>query len=334
MKRLGIALLGAGRMGQEHARALAGIPEVQVVAVADPREEARERARFFARAERAFADAREAIAAPGVEAVVIATPTDTHAELIEAAARAKRAIFAEKPVALTLAETERALAAVREAGVPFQIGFQRRYDPAYARARRLIEEGALGRIDQFRTVMRDPEPPPLSYLEKSGGLFVDMAIHDYDTARFLVGEVERVAAFGAARVDPEIGAIGDVDTAVTLLFFESGAQGVVENSRRAVYGYDVRTEVFGERGKLVMEAVPKTPTWRFREGGLEADHYHFFMDRFKEAYRAELEAFVAAVRSGRTPTPGPEDALAALKIALAATKSHREGRPVSIREVS
>ena len=333
MKRLGIALLGAGRMGREHAKALAGIPEARVVAVADPEEKAREEARFLARAERAYAEAREAIEDPGVEAVVIVTPTDTHASLIEAAARAGKAIFVEKPVALTLAETERALAAVREAGVPFQIGFQRRFDPAYVRARRLLDEGAVGRVEQFRTVSRDPAPPPLSYLEASGGLFLDMAIHDYDLARFLVGEVARVQAFGAVRVDPEIGKLGDVDTAITVLFFENGAQGVVENSRRSVYGYDIRTEVFGEGGKVVVDAVPRTPTWRFREGGLEADHYHFFMDRFKEAYRAELEAFVAAVSAGRTPTPGPEDALAALKIALAATKSHREGRPVAISEV-
>ncbi len=334
MKRLGIALLGAGRMGREHAKALAGIPEARVVAVADPREEAREAARYLAKAERSYAEAIEAIQDPEVEAVVIVTPTATHAGLIEAAARAGKAIFSEKPVALDLATTERALAAVRKAGVPFQIGFQRRFDAGYRRARHLLDRGAVGAVDQFRAVGRDPAPPPIAYLKESGGLFLDMAIHDFDLARFLVGEVESVVAYGAVRVDPAIGEIGDIDTAVTLLFFENGAQGVVENSRRATYGYDIRTEIFGERGKLVVDAVPKTPTWYYREGGLEADHYHFFMDRFAEAYRAELAAFVEAVIQGKDPHPGPEDALRSLKIALAATQSWKEGRRVALKEVS
>ncbi len=333
MKRLGVALLGAGRMGQEHAKALAGIPPARVVAVADPREEARERAAYLAKAERTYADAREAIEDPEVEAVVIVTPTATHAELIEAAARAGKAVFSEKPVALDLEATERALAAVKEAGTPFQIGFQRRYDAGYRRARRLLDEGAVGQVDQFRAVGRDPAPPPLAYLRTSGGLFLDMAIHDFDLARFLIGEVESVQAYGTVRVDPRIGEIGDVDTAITLLFFQNGAQGVVENSRRAAYGYDIRTEVFGERGKLVVDAVPKTPTWYYREGGLEADHYHFFMDRFAQAYRAELAAFVEAVNQGKEPTPGPEDALGSLLIALAATQSWKEGRRVALKEV-
>ncbi len=333
MKRLGLALLGAGRMGQEHAKALAGIPEARVVAVADPREDARAEAKYLARAERAYAEALEAIEDPEVEAVVIVTPTDTHAALIEAAAKAKKAIFSEKPVALSLEATERALAAVKEAGVPFQIGFQRRYDPGYRRARHLLDQGAVGAVDQFRAVGRDPAPPSLEYLKTSGGIFLDMAIHDFDLARFLVGEVESVLAFGTVRVDEKIGEIGDADTSVALLFFENGAQGVVENSRRTSYGYDIRTEVFGERGKIVVDAVPKTPTWYYREGGLEADHYRFFMDRFAEAYRAELAAFVRAVLAGEPPSPGPEDAIGSLWVALAATQSWKEGRRVAIREV-
>ncbi len=334
MKRLGVALLGAGRMGQEHARALAGIPEAEVVAVADPDPKAREMAAFYARAQRAVADPGAVLEDPAVEAVIIVTPTATHAEWIERAARAGKAIFVEKPVAETLEATRRALAAVRESGVPFQVGFQRRFDPGYRRARELLDRGALGRIDQFRAVGRDPAPPPLEYLKSSGGLFLDMAIHDFDLARFLVGEVAAVLAVGAARVDPRIGEIGDVDTATTLLFFEDGVQGVVENSRQTSYGYDIRTEVFGEKGKIVVDAVPKTPTWYYCEGGLEADHYYFFMDRFKEAYRAELEAFVKGVLAGKTLTPGPEDAEHAFLIGLAATKSQREGRVVSIKEVA
>lgn len=335
MRRLRMALLGAGRMGQVHAELLASIPEVQVVAVADPARENAERGAFLARAERIYLDPMEALGDPGVEAVVIATPTPTHAPLIREAAERGKAIFSEKPVALDLASTEEALRAVETFGVPFQIGFQRRFDPGYSEARRLLEEGALGRVEQFRAVGRDPAPPPLDYLRVSGGMVLDMSIHDLDLARFLVGEVEEVVAWGTVLVDPRIGEIGDWDTVTILLRFVNGALGVVENSRRAVYGYDIRTEVFGERGKLVVEALPKTPLYRF--GPLEEvrmDHYHFFTDRFREAYRRELQAFARGVLSGTPLSPGPREALESLRLALAATRSLREGRPVRVREVA
>ncbi|RTG99372.1 inositol 2-dehydrogenase [Thermus scotoductus] len=334
MKRLGLALLGAGRMGQVHAECLGGIAEARVVAVADPVREQAERAAFLARAERVFLDPLEAMEAPGVEGVVIVTPTPTHAPLIREAARRKKAIFCEKPVALDLPSTQEALEEVRTQGVPFQIGFQRRFDPGYAQAKALLEEGALGQVDQFRAVGRDPFPPPLAYLATSGGIFLDMGVHDLDLARFLVGEVEEVFAWGTVRVDPEIGALGDVDTATLVLRFRNGALGVVENSRRAVYGYDIRTEVFGEKGKLVVEALPKTPLWRFGPGEeVRLDHFHFFTDRFREGYRLELLAFVRGVLQGVPLSPGPEDALESLRLALAATLSLREGRPVRVEEV-
>ncbi len=333
MKTFGTALLGAGRMGREHAKNLAGLPAARVVAVADPDPEAAAAAQRLARAERTYPEPEAAILDPAVEVVVIATPTPTHAPLIEAAAQAGKAIFCEKPIALELAQTRRVLEAVRTAGVPFQIGFQRRYDPGYATARDQIDDGVIGEIEQFRAVGRDPAPPPLEYLKASGGLFLDQAIHEFDTARFLVGEVLEVQSWGAVRVDPRIAELGDVDTAVTLLRFANGALGVIENSRRAVYGYDIRVEVFGERGKLVIEALPKTPLYHFREGGYHADHYFFFMDRFKEAYRLELEAFFHAIAAGHPPAPGPKDAIEALRIGLAATKSLKEGRPVRMEEI-
>ena len=333
MSEIGVALLGCGRMGQEHARSLAGIPEVRVAAVADPVEEAAETARRLCRADRVLADPLEAIEDPAVDAVVIVTPTDTHASLTRAAARAGKAIFCEKPVALDLDTTRAAMRLVEQAGVPFQIGFNRRFDAGFAAAKAQIEAGAVGRIEQFRAVGRDPGPPPLAYLEVSGGQFVDQVVHEFDMARFLVGEIVEVSAWGAVRVDPRIGELGDTDTATTLLRFEDGALGVVESSRRAVYGYDIRAEVFGSGGKLVVEALPKTPVIRFREGGYEADHYHFFMDRFQAAFRAELEAFVGALLEGRAPDPGPRDAIEGLKVALAAARSLREGRPVRVEEV-
>ena len=330
MDRVGVALLGAGRMGRIHAETLPSIPGVRVVAVADPIEAAREGARVSAGALRAYADPAEAIHDRDVDAVVIATPTPTHAPLVEEAARAGKAVFCEKPVADSVDRARSLLARVREAGIPFQIGFQRRFDPGYAEMRERISRGEVGSIDQFRSVGRDPAPPPLEYLRISGGIFFDQALHEFDIARFLVGEVVEVSAWGTVRVQQEIGDMGDADTTVTLLRFASGALGVIENSRRAVYGYDVRTEVFGSGGKLVVDAVPRTPLWRYGEGGVSADHYYFFTDRFREAARLELRAFVSSVLEGRPPAPGADDALRAMLVAQAATESFRTGQPVSV----
>jgi myo-inositol 2-dehydrogenase/D-chiro-inositol 1-dehydrogenase len=331
--RITVGLLGAGRIGQEHAKNLAALPQVEVAVVCDPRIEAAEAIRPLVRAREVTASPEQVVGRNDVDAIVICTPTDTHAALIEAAAEAGKAIFCEKPVALDLTITQRALATVAKKGVAFQIGFQRRFDTGYAEARRRIKGGELGRLDQFRTVGRDPAPPPRAYLEKSGGLFLDQAIHEFDIARFLMGEVAEVNAWGSVRFHPDAGELGDVDTATTLLRFASGALGVVENSRRAVYGYDMVTEVFGEHGKLVIQAEPKTPLRHYHKDGYNLDHYHFFMDRFGPAFRAELEVFFDAVRNGTPPSPGPADALESLKIALAATISLKEKRAVEITEV-
>lgn len=326
------AILGAGRMGAEHGLALASLPEVQVVAVADPVEAAAQNVARITRAVRTYTDPLDAIHDPEVQAVIIVTPTSTHAALIEAAALAGKAIFCEKPVAADLAETERVMKIVEEQGVPFQIGFQRRYDVAFVQARERILAGEVGEIEQFAATGRDPAPPPLEYLKVSGGIYLDQAIHDLDIARFLVGEVREVTAIGAVNVDPAIAEIGDADTVTALLTFENGAQGVVQNSRRAAYGYDVRTEVFGSQGKLVMDATPKTALVRYGES-VAMDHYHFFMDRFKDAYRAEIAAFVRALTEGRAPTPGTRDALESLRLALACTRSLKEGGPVRVQDV-
>src|SRR6266436_8092670 len=289
--RISVALLGAGRIGQEHAKNLAAFPQVEVVVVCDPRIEGAETLRALVRARDVTPSPEEAVNRNDVDAVVICTPTDTHAALIEAAAETGKAIFCEKPVALNLERTQKALAKVAEKGVAFQIGFQRRFDTGYAEAKRRIEESELGRLDQFRTVGRDPGPPPREYLEKCGGLFLDQAIHEFDIARFLMGDVTEVSAWGTVRFHPDAQELGDIDTATTLLRFSSGALGVVENSRQAVYGYDIVTEVFGEKGKLVVQAEPKTPLRHYHKDGYKLDHYHFFMDRFGPAFRAELEGF-------------------------------------------
>jgi myo-inositol 2-dehydrogenase / D-chiro-inositol 1-dehydrogenase len=338
MKTFGVALLGCGRMGIEHARTLIGIGNAKVVAVADPFEPSRATAKALTRAEFDFANPEEAIHAPGVDAVLIVTPTPTHAPLIEAAAKAGKAIFCEKPVALELARTQAVLEVVRQTGVPFQIGFNRRFDPPFTMAKQKLLNGELGTIRQFRAVGRDPAPPSLEYLAISGGQFIDQAVHDLDIARHLVGEIEEVMVWGTAH-NPDIAALGDSDTTTTMLRFKNGAVGVIENSRTSTYGYDVTTEIFGTKGKLVLDATPKTPIWQYGQnangtGALTADHYDFFMDRFKEAYKLELEAFFKSLEQNTPPNPGATDALESLRLALAVTRSYQEKRSVRLEEIN
>lgn len=330
---IGIAFLGVGRMGETHLRNLLGISGVKVLVVADPRREAAERGRALVGAEQALTDVDEAITYPGVDAVVIVTPTDTHARLLELAAHAGKAVFSEKPIALDLAETARVVKLIQDRGISVQLGFMRRFDPGYARAKQKIEAGDLGRIELFRALSRDTYPPSLEFLMGSGGLFLDMAVHDLDLARFLVGEVEEVQAWGTVLVDQRFAEASDADTAVTFLKFANGALGVAETSRHSNWGYDIRTEVAGAIGKVVVEAPQKTPLLFAKDFNSSFDHFENFPDRFELAYRLELEAFIGALLAGRKPSPGPEDALETLRLALAVTKSWRENRPVKVSEI-
>lgn len=328
-----IAFLGAGRMGQTHLRNLVGIPGVRVQVVADTSLASAEAGAAIVRAARASDDIAGAIAAPDVDAVLISTPTGTHADLIEAAVRAGKPVWCEKPVALTLADTQRVAELVDASGIPVMIGFMRRFDPGYAAAKRAIAAGEIGRVERFRAVSCDVAPPPIAFIRGSGGIFVDMSVHDFDLARFLVGEIEEVSAWGGALIDPAFAEAGDADTAVAMLRFASGALGVVEAARRASWGYDIRTEVAGSRAKLVVEAPQKTPLLVSRDLGYAGDHYESFPDRFADAYRAELAYFFACLRAGSTPQPGVRDALESLRVALAATRSLQEGRPVRVGEI-
>lgn len=330
---VGVAVLGAGRMGQTHVRTLSSIPTAHVVVVADPLEEAARRGADLARAARWSTDPLAAIRDPDVDAVVIVTPTSTHAALIEAALRAGKAVWSEKPIAQDLAETGRIVELWRELGVPVQLGFMRRFDPGYVRARAMIEAGELGRIEQFRALSRDTFPPPLEFLLTCGGSFLDMAVHDLDLARFLVGEVEEVHAWADVLFDERFARADDWDTSVIMLRFRNGALGVVETSRHSEWGYDIRTEVAGSVAKVVVDAGQKTPATVSRRFGWEGDLYESFPDRFAEAYRRELEVFFEDLAAGRTPAPGPEDALETLRLAVACTRSWRERRPVRVAEV-
>jgi myo-inositol 2-dehydrogenase / D-chiro-inositol 1-dehydrogenase len=287
----------------------------------------------LAGAEHALTDVEQAITYPGVDAVVIVTPTETHARLLELAAYAGKAVFSEKPIALDLAETTRVVKLIQDRGISVQLGFMRRFDPGYARAKQRIEAGELGRIELFRALSRDTYPPSLEFLMGSGGLFLDMAVHDLDLARFLVGEVEEVQAWGTVLVDERFAKASDADTAVTLLKFANGALGVAETSRHSNWGYDIRTEVAGAIGKVVVEAPQKTPLLFAKDFSSSFDHFENFPDRFELAYRLELEAFFGALLAGSKPSPGPEDALETLRLALAATRSWRENRPVKVSEI-
>ena len=328
-KRLRVGLIGAGRIGKGHARTLAAMPEVDLAVVADVDEDAARAVAEAVGAGRWTTAPTETIADPAVDAVVIASSTDTHAALIVAAAEAAKHVFCEKPVALDLETTDAALAAVAAAGIGFQIGFQRRFDPAYARAKELIEAGALGTIETIRDAMRDPSPPPRSYVETSGGLYRDMTIHNFDCVRWLMGtEPETLFAMGSALVDPSLTEIGDIDTSVVTMRFPGGALAVIDNGRRSGFCYDVRTEVFGSEGALLIGYREATPLLHLSAAGVRTDHVHFFLERFAGAYAEELRSFVAAIQDGRTPDPGAADARAALALAYAAEASRAEGRLV------
>lgn len=326
-------MLGAGRLGAAHARIVAALPHARLLVVADPRPEAR--ALGEALGARTTADSGEAIDASDVDAVVIVTPTDTHAGLIQRAAQAGKPIFCEKPVALDAASTELALGAVRASGVPLQIGFQRRFDPGYAEARRRIDAGELGRLHLFRAVSHDPYPPPSPYIPTCGGQFLDMAIHDIDLARFLMGqEVVAVSGWGAAlgAQAPAFAASGDWDTTVLNLRFASGALGSIANSRQSGYGYDIQTEVLGDKGTVKVGYERHTPVTLYDRAGVHHDYVPYFPQRFERAYAAELAAFVDGVCAGRPLSPTGEDGLAALRVALAATESARcGGAPVAVQ---
>ena len=332
---LRIAVLGVGRIGKMHAEIIARqTPGTALAMVQD-----------------VYADGAAAIGAqlgvpfttslddvwnnPDVDAVAICSSTDTHVDLLIGAARAGKAIFCEKPVSLDLAKVDAALAVVAEAGVPLQIGFNRRFDPAHASVREAVLTGAVGDVHMVRITSRDPAPPPISYVKVSGGLFLDMMIHDFDMARFVTGsEVVEVFAKAAVRVDPAIGEAGDVDTAVVVLTHENGCITTIDNSRQAVYGYDQRVEAFGSGGMAASEnPLAHTGMRRSAAGTAQQTIPYFFLDRYIPSYVAEWTAFVDYVRNGGASPVDAQSGRAPLVIGLAAGLSAREGRVVRCDEI-
>ncbi len=328
-----IALLGAGRIGQLHARLLAATPGVSELLVADV-----DAARAAEVARRVGATAAPTIdgALDRAEAVVIAAATDAHAALIRAGADRRLPVFCEKPIALDLAETRRVVEHAEAAGIPLQIGFQRRFDPAYREARRLIATGALGTLYLVRLAGHDPAPPHEAYIPVSGGLFVDFSIHDFDAIRWLTGtEVEEVYADGGVRGFELFRKYGDVDTAVATLRMSDGTLAVLDVARHDPLGYDIRTEVFGSRDSVAVGLGPRTPL-RSLEPGVPppaGPAWQSFLVRFEDAYRAELVEFVRVARGDAASPCTGRDGLAALEIAVAATRALQAHRPVRVADV-
>jgi len=333
---LNLGLIGAGRIGHLHAANLARhVPRARLLTVADPVEvAARDCAERFG-IPRAVSDEQALLDDPAIDAVLVCSSTDTHARLIEAAAAAGKHVFCEKPIALSLPTIDRALAAVDRAGVKLQIGFNRRFDANYRRVRQAIERGEIGQPWLLRITSRDPAPPPIDYIKVSGGLFLDMTIHDFDMARFLIdADVEEVYATAGVLVDDAIGAAGDVDTAIVVLRFANGVIGTIDNSRQAVYGYDQRVEVLGSGGAIdTANNYPNAATLSDRHGVRRDLPLNFFLERYAESYRAELTAFVDAVLDDTPTLVTGHDGRVPVAIALAAATSHREHRPVRVADV-
>ncbi len=336
MQKLTVGLIGAGRIGRVHAENLSyRIPEVRLAAVSDIFVEAAQRLAADLHIPAAFKDHRRILDDETVDAVVICSSTDTHAQMIQEAAEAGKQIFCEKPIALDLDRIDSALSAVERARVKLQVGFNRRFDPNFSRVQQMVAAGEIGRPHLLRITSRDPQPPPIQYVKVSGGIFLDMTIHDFDMARFLLGsEVEEVFAAGAVLVDPKIGAAGDIDTTIITLRFSNGALGAIDNSRQAVYGYDQRVEVFGSDGMVaVSNNTPDSAVVSNAKGVHGSLPLFFFVERYTESYIAEMKAFVECVLQDKTPPVTGMDGRIPVVMGYAAHKSYAENRPVKLSEV-
>lgn len=332
-----MGLIGAGRIGCLHAEHLATrIPCAEVLMVADVSVKAARACAERYAIPSAVQDYHSILEHPEIQAVVICSSTDSHARIIEEAAEAGKHIFCEKPIAFDLPSIDRALDAVERAGVQLQIGFNRRFDANYARVRQAVEQGEIGQPCMLHIVSRDPEPPPIAYIERSGGIFVDMTIHDFDMARFLIGsEVEEIFVQAGVLNNPEIGEAGDVDSAVVLLRFANGVIGTISNSRYAAYGYDQRVELLGSAGAISTENNYQNSAIISTRQSIHRDlPLHFFLERYSESFVAEMMAFVDALLYHRpVPVNGQEGRIPVV-MALAAQKSLLERRPVHLSEIT
>lgn len=334
--KINVGVIGAGRIGTLHIEHLAqNIPDAELVAICSL-----DRGRVDTLAAqfnlpKVTNDYTTILADAQIDAVLICSSTDTHVQISQEAAEAGKHIFCEKPIAFDLAQIDETLAIVEKTGVKFQVGFNRRFDASFRQIREAVAAGEIGEPHILRITSRDPGPPPIEYVKVSGGIFLDMTIHDFDMARYLIGdEVTEVYATGGVRVDPSIGEAGDIDTAVITLKFRNGVIGTIDNSREAVYGYDQRVEVFGSKG-MVTAANPLTDTVTFSDsaGTRAAAPPYFFIERYKPAFLAELQAFLTCIREDTAPLVTGEDGRVPVVMGFAAMQSLRENRPVRLDEI-
>lgn len=336
MKKIRLGIIGAGRIGRVHAQSIkTGIPEAEIAIISDPFPGAAQKAAEEFNIPRYCEDYKEVLADPTINAVLVCTPSKTHAEITMAAARAGKHIFCEKPVDIEIDRILEIKRVIDETGVKMQVGFNRRFDDNFSKINRMVHSGELGEIQIVKITSRDPEPPSMEYTASSGGLFLDMTIHDFDMAYFQAGsEIDEVFAVGAVTVNPDLKKIDDIDTAAIILRFENGALGIIDNCRKSAYGYDQRVEVFGTAGAAEAENVRET---NVKISTNEAVCYDkplfFFLERYMGSFKNELKAFVDAVIND-TPVPVTvEDGLRPILIANAANISRKENRPVKISEI-
>jgi inositol 2-dehydrogenase len=335
-KKLGIGVVGLGRLGSSYAKYFTGrITGATLVAISDVDEAALTSLGAELGISKRFNRYQDLIADPEVEGLVIVSPTSTHKEIVFEAAKRKLPIFCEKPLSISLDEARAMQRTVEDSGVFFQMGFMRRFDKGYVAAKGKIDDDAIGTPVVFKSSSRDPYRPSLEYLDPahSGGLLVDCGIHDLDLARWFMGDIASVYSIGGTLAYPEMKTIGDIDNAVTSLYFSSGALGVIDLSRNGVYGYDIRTEILGTKGTLKIGYLRETPILVMTQGGISHDTVPYFTERFEQAYVTQLQDFVNNVSREKEPPVTCADGVAALQASAAATLSFKENRPVKIEEL-
>jgi len=336
-KSFSVGLIGAGRIGRIHIENLLyRIPNINLRCVADKKID--EKMRKWAKeigVQKLIDDPYKIFDDKEIQIVLICSPTDTHAKFIQEAAKAKKHIFCEKPIDVDINRINETLEIAKENGIKLMVGFNRRFDRNFKRVHELIVSGEVGTPQIVKITSRDPAPPPIDYIKVSGGIFLDMSIHDWDMARFQCGsEVEEVYATGAVLVDPKIGEAGDIDTAATILKFKNGALGIIDNTRQAVYGYDQRIEVFGSKGCLIADNEATNTVSVYNAECTTVDKIpSFFMERYMDSYYSELKYFFECIAENKEPRPNGEDGLKNVLVALAAQRSFEENRPIKISEL-
>ncbi len=334
--KIKFGVIGVGRIGKVHVENLVNqIPETEVVAVSDVFPSELEKIKQKYNIAASFSDYKALLNNPEIDAIAVCTPTDTHYQIILDAAKAGKHIFCEKPIDLAIEKINTINAAVKKSGVKLMVAFNRRFDPNFAKVHEIVKAGKIGEPHVLKITSRDPAPPPEQYVRSSGGIFLDMTIHDFDMARFLVGsEVTEVYAKGNVLVDKMFKKVGDLDTAITVLTFKNGAIGTIDNSRQAIYGYDQRVEVFGSEGMVtVANNRPDNHIYFNREGTHTALPLYFFMERYMDSYLNEMKAFVHSLQNEKPLPVDGKDGLQAVVIGLAAMKSVKENRPVQLNEI-